>query len=230
MSLAAVFLAYAAMVFSMELWARKHPPANLADIAAAQAAKDSAEFVDRFAIADSGRFVPAVGDFLDFVAVSGSQGGLIHNYVNNGMHRLMRAIMSVSELNLRVGPVDRMQLSMARYVDTLQSHPRWALDPNRVRPAMLMAVDVMGSLNLPYDAATRGRIKKAEEAALAMESGASTLWQRSKVQDFFIQSGIALVMMKERAIAGLEGASAPAPAAEPEGASERGPEGASGNP
>lgn len=230
MSLAAVFLAYAAMVFSMELWARKHPPANLAGIAAAQAAKDSAEFVDRFAIADSGRFVQAVGDFLDFVAVSGSQGGLIHNYVNNGMHRLMRAIMSVSELNLRVGPVDRMQISMARYVDTLQSHPRWALDPNRVRPAMLMAVDVMGSLNLPYDAATRGRIKKAEEAALAMESGASTLWQRSKVQDFFIQSGIALVMMKERAIAGLEGASAPSPAAEPEGASEGGPEGAPGNP
>jgi hypothetical protein len=71
---------------------------------------------------------------------------------------------------------------------------------------MRMAVEVMGNLNLPYDAATRARIKKAEEAALAMESGTSTLWQRSKVQDFFIQSGIALVMMKERAIAGLEGA------------------------
>lgn len=214
LSLAAVFLAYAAMVFSMEMWARKHPPANLADIAAAQAARDSAEFVDRFAIPDSGRFVPAVGDFLDFVAVSGSQGGLIHNYVNNGMHRLMRAIMSVSELNVRVGPVDRMQLAMARYVDTLQAHPRWALDPNRVRPAMLMAIEVMGSLNLPYDEATRKRIKKAEEAALAMENGTSTLWQRSKVQDFFIQSGIALVMMKERAFAGQEGASAPGPAPE----------------
>jgi hypothetical protein len=208
LSLAAVFLAYAAMVFSMELWARKHPPANLADIAAAQAARDSAEFVDRFAIPDSGRFVPAVGDFLDFVAVSGSQGGLIHNYVNNGMHRLMRAIMSVSELNVRVGPVDRMQLAMARYVDTLQAHPRWSLDPNRVRPAMLMAIEVMGSLNLPYDEATRKRIRKAEEAALAMENGTSTLWQRSKVQDFFIQSGIALVMMKERAFAGQEGAAA----------------------
>ena len=211
MSLAAVFIAYAVMVFSMEMWARKHPPAKLADIAAAQAAKDSAEFVDRFAIADSGRFVPAVGAYLDFVAVSGSQGGLIHNYVNNGMHRLMRAIMSVSELNLRVGPVDRMQSAMARYVDTLQAHPRWALDPKRVRPAMLMAVEIMGSLNLPYDEATRGRIRKAEEAAHALESGTSTLWQRSKVQDFFIQSGIALVLMKERALSGFGGAGLPAP-------------------
>ena len=215
MSLAAVFLAYACMVFSMEMWARKHPPANLAAIAAAQAAKDSAEFVDRFAIPDSGRFVPAVGDFLDFVAVSGSQGGLIHNYINNGMHRLMRAIMSVSELNLRVGPVDRMQLAMARYVDTLQAQPLWALDPGRVRPAMFMAVEVMGSLNLPYDGATRARIRKAEEAALAMESGTATLWQRSTVQDFFIQSGIALVLMKERAFAGLEGATGPGLAPDP---------------
>jgi hypothetical protein len=211
LSLAAVFLAYAVMVFSMEMWARKHPPANLADIAAAQAAKDSAEFVDRFAIADSGRFVPAVGDFLDFVAVSGSQGGLIHNYINNGMHRLMRAIMSVSDLNVRVGMADRMQLAMARYVDTLQTHPRWALDPKRVRPAMLMAVEVMGNLNLPYDEATRARIKKAEEAALSLENGTATIWQRSRVQDFFIQSGIALVLMKERALHGLEAA----PMAEP---------------
>ena len=211
MSLAAVFLAYAVMVFSMEMWARKHPPASLADIAAAQAAKDSADFVDRFSIPDSGRFVPAVGDFLDFVAVSGSQGGLIHNYINNGMHRLMRAIMSVSDLNVRVGMVDRMQVIMARAVDTLQAHPRWALDPNHVRPVMLMAVEVMGNLNLPYDEATRARIKKAEEAALTLENGTATLWQRSKVQDFFIQSGIALVLMKERALSGLEGAQPPSP-------------------
>jgi hypothetical protein len=211
LSLAAVFLAYAVMVFSMEMWARKHPPASLADIAAAQAAKDSADFVDRFSIPDSGRFVPAVGDFLDFVAVSGSQGGLIHNYINTGMHRLMRAIMSVSDLNVRVGMVDRMQLIMARAVDTLQAHPRWALDPNRVRPIMQMAVEVMGSLNLPYDEATRARIKKAEEAALSLENGTSTLWQRSKVQDFFIQSGIALVLMKERALSSLEGAPPPSP-------------------
>lgn len=211
MSLAALFLSYAVMVFSMEMWARKHPPANLTEIAAAQAARDSAEFVDRFSIPDSGRYMPAVGAFLDFVAVSGSQGGLIHNYVNNGMHRLMRAIMSVSDLNVRVGPLDRMQLEMARYVDTLQAHPRWALEPGRVRRAMLMAVEVMGNLNLPYDEATRARIKKAEEAALSLENGTSTLWQRSKVQDFFIQSGIALVLMKERALSGLEGAPAPSP-------------------
>jgi hypothetical protein len=211
LSLAAVFLAYAVMVFTMEMWARKHPPANLAEIAAAQAAQDSAEWVDRFNIPDTGKFMPAVGSYLDFVAVSGSQGGLIHNYVNNGMHHLMRAIMSVSELNVRVGPVDRMQIAMARYVDTLQSHPRWALDPNRVRPAMLMAVEIMGSLNLPYDEATRARIKKAEEAALSLETGTSTLWQRSKVQDFFIQSGIALVLMKERALSGFGGNLTPPP-------------------
>ena len=210
MSLAAVLLAYAAMVFSMEMWARKHPPANLAALAA-QAALDSAEWVDRFAIPDSGQSVPAVGKYLDFVAVSGSQGGLIHNYVNNGMHHLMRAIMSVSELNIRVGPVDRMQIAMAKYVDTLQAHPRWALDPNRVRPAMLMAVELMGSMNLPYDEATRARIRKAEEAAQALENGTSTLWQRSKVQDFFIQSGIALVLMKERAFSGFGGNVAPTP-------------------
>jgi hypothetical protein len=210
LSLAAVLLAYAAMVFSMEMWARKHPPANL-EILAAQAAMDSAEWVDRFAIPDSGKDIPAVGKYLDFVAVSGSQGGLIHNYVNNGMHHLMRAIMSVSELNIRVGPVDRMQIAMAKYVDTLQSHPRWALDPNRVRPAMLMAVELMGSMNLPYDEATRARIRKAEEAAQSLENGTSTLWQRSKVQDFFIQSGIALVLMKERAFSGFGGNVAPTP-------------------
>ncbi len=210
MSLAAVLISYACMVFSMEMWARKHPPANL-EALAAQAALDSAEWVDRFAIPDSGRSVPAVGTYLDFVAVSGSQGGLIHNYVNNGMHHLMRAIMSVSSLTLRVGTVDRMQIAMARYVDTLQTHPRWALDPNRVRPAMLMAVEIMGSMNIPYDEPTRARIKRAEEAALGLENGTSTLWQRPKVQDFFIQSGIALVLMKERAFSGFGGTMAPTP-------------------
>lgn len=210
LSLAAVLLAYAAMVFSMEMWTRKHPTADPAS-AAAQATLDSAEWVDRFAIPDSGQPVPAVGKFLDFVAVSGSQGGLIHNYVNNGMHYLLRAIMSVSELNIRLGPVDRMQIAMVGYVDTLKAHPRWALDPNRVRPAMLMAVELMGSMNLPYDEATRARIRKAEAAAQALENGTSVLWQRSKVQDFFIQSGIALVLMKERAFTGFGGEVAPTP-------------------
>jgi hypothetical protein len=184
----------------MEMWGRKHPPESLAALAAAQASKDSAEWVDRYAIPDSGAFLPAVGDYLQFVADS-PHGGLIHNYVNNGLRHLTRAIMGVSSLNLRVGTVERMQISLGRYVDSLQAHPRWTLDPGRVRPAMLMAVEIMGSLNIPYDEATRNRIRKAQEAADSLESGQSTLWQRAKVQDFFIQSGYALVMMKERAVA-----------------------------
>jgi hypothetical protein len=63
----------------------------------------------------------------------------------------------------------------------------------------------MGSLNIPYDQATRDRIQKAHEAADSLETGQSTLWQRGKVQDFFIQSGYALVMMKERALSGEPG-------------------------
>lgn len=200
MSLAAVLISAAVFVFSMEMWGRKHPPESLAALAAAQASKDSAEWVDRYAIPDSGAFLPAVGTYLEFVAES-PHGGLIHNYVNNGFRHLTRAIMGVSGLNLRVGTVERMQIAMGRYVDSLQAHPRWTLDPGRVRPAMLMAVEIMGSLNIPYDEATRNRIRKAREAANALESGKSTLWQRSKVQDFFIQSGYALVMMKERAVA-----------------------------
>jgi hypothetical protein len=208
MSVAAVLISAFAFVFSMEMWSRKHPPESLAALAA-QAARDSAEWVDRFAIPDSGALVPAVGTYLDFVAES-PHGGLIHNYVNHGMQHLMRAIMGVSNLNLRVGTVERMQIALGRYVDSLQAHPRWTLDPGRVRPAMLMAVEIMGSLNIPYDEATRARIRKAEEAALALEAGQSTLWQRSKVQDFFIQSGLALVMMKDRAVS-ENGSEAPMP-------------------
>ena len=204
MSLAAVLISAAVFVFSMEMWGRKHPPESLAALATAQASKDSAEWVDRYAIPDSGAFLPAVGDYLQFVADS-PHGGLIHNYVNNGFRHLTRAIMGVSALNLRVGTVERMQISLGRYVDSLQAHPRWALDPGRVRPAMLMAVEIMGSLNIPYDEATRNRIRKAQEAADSLESGQSTLWQRAKVQDFFIQSGYALVMMKERAVANAPG-------------------------
>lgn len=201
MSLAAVLISAAIFVFSMGMWERKHPPESLAAMAAAQAAADSAEWVDRYAIPDTGAFLPAVGSYLQFVAES-PHGGLIHNYVNNGFRHLTRALMGLSALNLRVGTVERMQIAMGRYVDSLQAHPRWTLDPGRVRPAMLMAVEIMGSLNIPYDEATRDRIRKAREAADALKSGQSTLWQRSKVQDFFIQSGYALVMMKERAVAG----------------------------
>jgi hypothetical protein len=99
-----------------------------------------------------------------------------------------------------------MQLVLSGYVDSLRAHPRWALDPDRVRPAMLMAAEIMGNLSLPYDEATRSRIRQAQEAAYSLENGTSTLWPRAKIQDFFIQSGIALVLMKERAFAGLEGA------------------------
>ena len=200
MSLAAVLISAVAFVFSMEMWGRKHPPESLAALAA-QSAKDSAEWFDRYAIPDSGVSLPEIGVYLQFVADS-PHGGLIHNYVNNGFHHLTRAIYGVSSLNLRVGTVERMQLSMGRYVDSLQAHPRWTLDPGRVRPAMLMAVEIMGSLNIPYDEATRDRIRKAQEAADSLETGQSILWQRGKVQDFFIQSGYALVMMKERALSG----------------------------
>jgi len=50
-----------------------------------------------------------------------------------------------------------------------------------------MALEIVGSLNLPYDD-TRTRIPEAGEAADSLGSGQSTVWQRS-VQDFFIQSG-----------------------------------------
>lgn len=200
MSVAAVLISAAVFVFSMEMWRHRHPQESLEAQAAAQAALDSAEWVDRYAIPDSGAFLPAVGAYLQFVADS-PHGGLIHNYVNNGLRQLTRALMGVSALNLRVGTVERMQIALGRYVDSLQAHPRWTLDPGRVRPAMLMAAEIMGSLNLPYDEATRDRIRKARQAADSLKGGRSTLWQRAQVQDFFIQSGHALVMMKERAVA-----------------------------
>jgi hypothetical protein len=203
MSFAAALISAAVFVFSMEMWSRRHPLQSLEAMAqqAAQAAKDSAEWVDRYAIPDTGVFLPEVGGYLEFVAAS-PHGGLIHNYVNNGFRQLTRAITGISSRNLRIGTVERMQLSLGRYVDSLQAHPRWTLDPARVRPAMLMAVEIMGSLNLPYDEATRGRIQKAAAAADSLKSGQSTLWQRAKVQDFFIQSGYALVQIKERALLG----------------------------
>jgi hypothetical protein len=204
---AAVLISALTLVFSMEMWTRRHPPESLAAMAAAQ---DSAQWVDRFAIPDSGAALPAVSAYLDFVAES-PHGGLIHNYVNNGFRYLTRAIIGVSGLNLRLDNVDRMQIVMGKYVDSLQVHPRWTLDPGRVRPAMLMAVEIMGSLNLPYDEATRSRIAKAGQAARALDPGVSTLWQRAKVQEFFIQSGLALVMMKERAVSGARGNAPAAP-------------------
>lgn len=205
MSLAALLLSAAAFVFSMEMWHRKHPPASLEAHAA-----DTAQWVDRFAIQDSGTTLPAVGAYLDFVAASGSNGGLIHNYVNQGMRRLTRALMAVSGLHLRVGTVDRMHIALGRYVDSLQTHPRWALDPGRVRPAMLMAVEIMRSLGVPHDESLGERVRLAEKAAMSLEADKSTLWQRSRIQDFFIHSGQALVLVKVKALAGT-GAAAETP-------------------
>lgn len=199
MSLAALLLSAAVFVFSMEMWSRTHPPPSLE----AQAA-DTAQWTDRFAIPDSGAPVPAVSAYLDFVAAS-PHGGLIHNYVNQGMRKLTRALMGISGLVLRVGVVDRMQVAMGRYVDSLQAHPRWALDPGRVRPAMLMAVEILGSLNLPDDPVLRDHVRRAKEAAMALDPAQSMLWQRTRVQEFFIQAGKAVVLAKGRAVAGGPG-------------------------
>lgn len=206
MSLAALLFSAAAFVFSLEMWHRKHPPASLESQAA-----DTAQWIDRFAIPDSGAALPAVGAYLDFVAESGSRGGLIHNYVNHGMRQLTRALLSVSGLNLRVGTVERMHIALGRYVDSLQAHPRWALDPGRVRPAMLMAVEIMRSLGVPQDELLSERIGLAEKSALSLEADKSTLWQRSKIQDFFIHSGQALVLVKVKALAGTGGPAKAAP-------------------
>lgn len=211
MSLAAVMFYYAVLVYSMEMWGRHHQPPSLGDEAQREAQKDSAEWADRFHVPDSGAPVADVKAYLDFVGESGANGGMIHNYINSGLADLTQALMGVSGLSLRVGELDRMQIALGRYVDSLRAHPRWSLDPNRVRPAMLMAVDIMRSLNLPYDDALLGRIAKAREAAESLEFNQTTIWQRGKVQEFFIQSGYALVLMKRRARDGLGGRTAPAP-------------------
>lgn len=199
MSVAAILLGGALFLYVMEMWARKHPKASPH---AAPAAVEDTAWVDRFAVIDTGLEVPAVRRYLDFVAQSGSNGGLIHNYVNRGFHLMTLGLRGVTDLNLRVSPLERMQVSLERYVDSLQSHPRWALDPTRVKPAMLMTVEIMESMNVRQDPKTLALIARAKEAALALPEGMSTLWQRPKVQDFFIRAGVALVALKDRASAG----------------------------
>lgn len=201
MSLAALLIGFAAFVFSLDIWSKAHPLKSRAPLAT----QDSLEFQDRFLIPDSGAQIPAVSHYLDFVAESGSHGGLIHNYVNHGLRHSTLALQGIAGMNLRVSSVDRMQRALAWYVDSLQAHPRWALDPARVRPAMLMIVEIMGSLNLRYDADARAVIEKAKQAALDLESDRSTLTQRPKIQDFFISTGQALVCLKQRAAAGSLG-------------------------
>jgi hypothetical protein len=206
MVFAAFFLGTTLFFISMEMWSRAHPP----DPVAGGLSASQRELPDRFIVADSGLEVAAVSRYLDFVAASGSHGGLIHNYVDRGLRLLTLSILGVSTLRLRVGTVDKMQRTLALYVDSLQSHPRWALDPERVRPAFLMAAEIMGSLNLPYDEEARTRIRKVDKAIQALEPGRSTLWQRSKIQDIFIFSAQALVKLKERSSPAY-GAIAPPP-------------------
>lgn len=191
-----MLLGTALFLYVMEMWARNHPdPALLKKAAAA----DTVVWVDRFEVRDSGAALPQVDRYLAFVAQSGSNGGLIHNYINRGLRFLNQALWSVSSLNVKVGETDRMQHALSRYVDSLEAHPRWALDPGKVVPGFLMALEIMESQNASHDAETRRKIQRARDAALALYQGPSTMWQRARVQDFFIRAGIALVAVKTRA-------------------------------
>lgn len=214
-----MLLGTALFLYVMEMWTRTHPdPALLR----AQAA-DTVEFVDRFEVRDSGPAVPQVERYLAYVAQSGSNGGLIHNYINRGLRILNQALWGVSNLNVKVGETDRMQHALARYVDSLEAHPRWSLDPNKVVPAFLMSLEIMESQNASLDPDSRRKIQRARESALALLKGPSTMWQRGKVQDFFIRAGIAMVAVKSRA---GQGAASPGvrPQAYPQPGEPREPE------
>lgn len=190
-----MLLGTALFLYVMEMWARTHPdPALLKS-----APVDTVVWVDRFEVRDSGAAVPQVERYIAFVAQSGSNGGLIHNYINRGLRILNQALWGVSGLNVKVGETDRMQHTLSRYIDSLEAHPRWSLDPGKVVPACLMALEIMESQNTAYDADVRRKIQRARESALALLKGPSTMWQRGKVQDFFIRAGVALVAVKSRA-------------------------------
>lgn len=187
-----VILGTALFLYVMEMWNRTHPDPALAR--ASQA--DTVEWVDRFEVPDSGAEMPEVRRYLAFVAQSGSNGGLIHNYINRGLRLLNHALWGVSGMQVKVGETDRMQHVLARYIDTLEAAPRRSLDPYKVVPAFLMTLEIMDEHNAGGDAEVRRRIQAAREAALALYQGPSTLWQRAKVQEFFIRAGIALVALK----------------------------------
>lgn len=189
-----MLLGTALFLYVMEMWARTHPDPALLKAAAA----DTVVWVDRFEVRDSGAALPQVERYLAFVAQSGSNGGLIHNYINRGLRFLNQALWGVSGLNVKVGETDRMQHALSRYVDSLEAHPRWALDPGKVVPGFLMALEIMEGQNAGHDAETGRKIQRARDAALALYQGPSTMWQRAKVQDFFIRAGIALVAVKAR--------------------------------
>lgn len=191
-----VLLGTALFLYVMEMWARTtHPDPALARVATV----DTVEWVDRFEVRDSGTRLPEVDRYLAFVAQSGSAGGLIHNYINRGLRLLNQGAWGVSGLTIRVGETDRMQHALSRYIDSLEAHPRWALDPRKTVPAMLMAVEVLEGQSIPHTPDTKRKITWARESALAILSGPSTLWQRAKVQEFFIRAGVALVAVKTAA-------------------------------
>lgn len=205
-----LLLGSALFLYVMEMWARTHPDASQLNGAAA----DTVVWVDRFEIVDSGEALPAVDRYLDFVAQSGSAGGLIHNYINRGLRLYNQALWGVGNLNIKQAETDRMQQALARYIDTLEAQPRRALDPHKVVPAMLMTLEILHSQDRAPDAETRRKIQRARESALSLLQGPSTLWQRARVQDFFIRAGIALVAVKSRAHLPNANA-APRPLAEP---------------
>jgi hypothetical protein len=206
-----LLLGSALFLYVMEMWARTHPDASQLKGAPA----DTVIWVDRFEVKDSGAAIPSVERYIDFVAQSGSNGGLIHNYINRGLRIYNQALWGVGNLNIKQAETDRMQQALARYIDTLEAHPRWALDPHKVVPAMLMTLEILESQDRTHDAETRRKIQRAREAALSLLQGPSTLWQRARVQDFFIRAGIALVAVKNRAH--LPNVNAPTrPVAEPE--------------
>jgi hypothetical protein len=187
-----VILGTALFLYVMEMWSRTHP--DPAQARAAQA--DTVEWVDRFEVPDSGAELPEVRRYLAFVAQSGSSGGLIHNYINRGLRLLNHALWGVSGMQVKVGETDRMQHVLARYIDTLEAAPRRSLDPYKVVPAFLMALEIMDAQNADGDPEVRRKVQAAREAALVLYKGPSTLWQRAKVQEFFIRAGIALVALK----------------------------------
>src|SRR3954470_14463494 len=106
MSVAAFLLGGALFLYVMEMWARKHPRDRPG--AAAVSVEDTA-WVDRFAVVDTGVQIPAVSRYLEFVGMSGSSGGLIHNYVNHGMRLLALGLRGISDFNLRESQLERMQ-------------------------------------------------------------------------------------------------------------------------
>lgn len=167
---------------------------------------DSMALDTNISFIDSSRAVPSLDRFLEFVEASKTSGGLIHNYINDGLHHLALALRGISDLNaLRISPLEKMHVAMLRYADSLQADPLAALQVSRVRPAFLMAVEIMGTLNMEYDSDSRGCIRHAREAVDGLIESESTLHQRLQVQEFFFRTSRALLVLKAKAESGPEG-------------------------